>query len=167
MGYSSDKMLPGRLISYPDAHRYRLGVNYESLPVNCPRCPVHTYNRDGAMRFDDNGGDSPKYEPNSFGGPVQDRRRVEFPYKVSGDVARCDHRAGNDHYTQAGNLFRLLPEDERSRLVHNIASAMKGIPERLIHLQFEHFTKADPNYGRRIAEALNVGVGTPAVVGVK
>ena len=72
MGFSPDKMLQARLISYPDAHRYRLGVNYDSLPVNKPQCPFHTYNRDGAMRFDGNGGAAPNYEPNSFGGPTQD-----------------------------------------------------------------------------------------------
>lgn len=65
MGYSPDKMLQGRLISYPDAHRYRIGVNYDSLPVNKPQCPVNTYNRDGAMRFDGNYGSMQNYEPNS------------------------------------------------------------------------------------------------------
>ena len=66
-------MLQARLISYPDAHRYRLGVNYDALPVNKPQCPVHTYNRDGAMRFDGNGGGAANYEPNSFGGPIAGR----------------------------------------------------------------------------------------------
>jgi catalase len=72
MGFSPDKMLQARLISYPDAHRYRLGVNYDSLPVNKPQCPYHTYNKDGAMRFDGNEGSAVNYEPNSFGGdPLQ------------------------------------------------------------------------------------------------
>jgi catalase len=66
MGYSPDKMLQARLISYPDAHRYRLGVNYDSLPVNKPQCPYHVYHRDGAMRFDDNGGKSVNYEPTAL-----------------------------------------------------------------------------------------------------
>src|SRR5437764_12132650 len=71
MGFSPDKMLQGRLLSYPDAHRYRLGVNYDALPVNRPHaCPVHSYHRDGSMRFDDNGGIGPNYGPDSFGGPV-------------------------------------------------------------------------------------------------
>ena len=96
MGYSPDKMLQARLISYPDAHRYRLGVNFETLPVNAAKCPVQTYNRDGFMRHDANGGDGPNYEPNSFGGPVEDPRYRERPYKVSGEVNRFDHRKGND-----------------------------------------------------------------------
>jgi len=77
IGHSPDKMLQFRIISYADAHRYRLGVNYESLPVNRPRCPVATYHRDGSMRFDCNGGGSVTYEPNSFGGPVEDGRFKE------------------------------------------------------------------------------------------
>ncbi len=114
MGFSPDKMLQGRLISYPDAHRYRLGANYDSLPVNKPQCPYHTYNKDGAMRFDGNGGSAVNYEPNSFGGPTQDRSYVEWPRAVSGTVARHDHRTDGDYYTQPGNLFRLLSADAKA-----------------------------------------------------
>ena len=106
MGFSPDKMLQARLISYPDAHRYRLGVNYDSLPVNKPQCPFHTYNKDGAMRFDGNGGSDVNYEPNSFGGPTQDPKYVERPKMVSGTVARHDHRSDSDYYSQPGALFR-------------------------------------------------------------
>jgi catalase len=161
MGYSPDKMLQARLISYPDAHRYRLGVNFETLPVNRPQCPVHTYNRDGFMRADENGGDSPNYEPNSFGGAVQDPRYRELPYKVSGDVNRYDHREGNDDYKQAGDLFRLMTLAEKKALISNLAGHMKGIPERIARLQIEHFTKADPAYGRGVAEALGIAVPEP------
>jgi catalase len=156
MGYSPDKMLQARLISYPDAHRYRLGVNFETLPVNRPQCPVHTYNRDGFMRADENGGDSPNYEPNSSGGAVQDPRYRELPYKVSGDGNRYDHREGNDDYSQAGDLFRLMTPAEQKALIGNLAGHMKGIPERIARLQIEHFTKADPAYGRGVAEALGI-----------
>ncbi|HXR78055.1 MAG TPA: catalase [Bryobacteraceae bacterium] len=158
MGYSPDKMLQGRLISYPDAHRYRLGVNYDSLPVNRARCPIHTYHRDGSMRFDENGGETPNYEPNSFGGPKEDRRFVESPYAISGDAGRYDHREGNDDYQQAGDLFRLLSPTDKDHLIHNIALAMKGVPERIIKLQVTHFAKADPEYGSRVAEAVGVAL---------
>lgn len=167
MGYSPDKMLQARLISYPDAHRYRLGVNFETLPVNRPKCPVHTYNRDGFMRHDGNGGDGPNYEPNSFGGPVEDPRFREMPYKVSAEVGRYGHRKGNDDYTQAGNLFRLLPPDEKQRLVQNIAGHMRGIPERIIHLQLQHFSKADPAYGAGVAAALGMPLPQEELVPVK
>ncbi len=154
MGYSPDKVLQARLISYPDAHRYRLGTNFETLPVNRAQCPVHTYNRDGFMRADENGGNGPNYEPNSFAGPIQDPRYRELPYKVSGDVNRYDHKAGNDDYKQAGDLFRLMPPVEQQALISNIAGRMKDIPERIAKLQIEHFTKADAAYGRGVAEAI-------------
>jgi catalase len=102
MGYSPDKMPQARLISYSDAHPYRLGVNLETLPVNRP-CPAHTYNWDGLMRADDNGGDSPNRESHSFGGAVDDPRYRELPCNVSGNVNRYNRREGNDDYKQAGN----------------------------------------------------------------
>jgi catalase len=167
MGYSPDKMLQARLISYPDAHRYRLGVNFESLPVNRPQSPVHTYNRDGAMRFDENGADSPNYEPNSFGGAIQDPRYREKPYKVSGNVDRYNHREGNDDYKQPGDLFRLLSDYEKQKLISNIAGHMKNVPERIQRLQISHFTKADPAYGNGVAKALGLAVSERELVGVK
>ncbi len=167
MGYSPDKMLQGRLISYPDAHRYRLGVNYESLPVNAPRCPVHSYNRDGLMRLDENGGMEPNYEPNSFGGPVEDHKYIERRYSTSGDVGRYNHREGNDDYTQPGNLFRLLGKDGQARLIANIVGHMKTVPERIQRLQISHFAKADPAYGRGVAEGLGIKVEEAELVGAK
>jgi catalase len=167
MGYSPDKMLQARLISYPDAHRYRLGVNFESLPVNAPKCPVHTYNRDGSMRFDENGGSGPNYEPNSFGGPVEEHRFIERRYSTSGEVGRYNHRDGNDDYTQAGDLFRLLKKDEKARLIQNIVGHMRGVPERIQRLQISHFTKADPAYGRGVAEGLGLKVEESELVGAK
>src|SRR5215468_6271331 len=128
MGYSPDKMLQARLISYPDAHRYRIGVNYDALPVNKPQCPVHTYHRDGAMRFDGNFGSAPNYEPNSFQGPVEHARYRERPRTITGAVDRHDHRADSDYYTQPGNLFRLLPPDARARLIGNIVASMQSVP---------------------------------------
>ena len=157
MGYSPDKMLQARLLSYPDAHRHRMGVNYDLLPVNAPKCPVHAYHRDGALRFDNNGGASPNYEPNSFGGPVEDPKYTELPEKLSGDAARYNHRDGNDDYTQAGDLYRLLSADEKSMLIHNLAASLKGVTEeRIVRLQISHFSKADAEYGQRVADALGI-----------
>ena len=156
MGYSPDKMLQARLISYPDAHRYRLGVNYDSLPVNKPQCPFHTYNRDGAMRFDGNSGASVNYEPNSFGGPTQDPAYRERPRPVSGTVDRHNHRLDADYYTQPGNLFRLMKPDARERLIGNIAASLKNAPRRIQELQVQHFFQADPAYGAGVANALGL-----------
>lgn len=96
ISHSPDKMLQFRIFSYADAHRYRLGVNYESLPVNRPRVEVNTYHRDGTMRFDGNAGGNVNYEPNSLGGPSDDRAYVGPPLRISGDADRYDHRQGND-----------------------------------------------------------------------
>jgi len=154
IGHSPDKMLQFRIFSYADAARYRLGANHEHLPVNRPRCPVHNYYRDGAMRFDGNGGSSVNYEPNSFGGPVQVPEAKEPPLRLTGDADRYDHREGNDDYTQAGNLFRLMTADEQSRLFANIAAAMQGVPQEIVQRQLQHFEKADPAYATGVARAL-------------
>jgi catalase len=158
MGFSPDKMLQARLISYPDAHRYRLGVNYDTLPVNKPQCPVHTYNRDGAMRFDENSGVAVNYEPNSFNGPTQEPAFRERPWTVSGTVDRHNHRLDSDYYTQPGNLFRLMKIDARERLVGNIVSSMKSVPRRIQELQIKHFYKADPAYGTGVAKGLGLNI---------
>ena len=158
MGYSPDKMLQARLISYPDAHRYRLGVNYDSLPVNKPQCPFHTYNRDGAMRFDGNSGSAVNYEPNSFDGPTQDPAFRERPRSIIGSVDRHNHRLDSDYYTQPGNLFRLMKPDARERLIGNIVASMNSVPQRIQELQIQHFHKADPAYGSGVAKRLGLDI---------
>lgn len=157
-GASPDKMLQARLQSYPDAHRYRIGINYASLPVNKPRCPVHTYHRDGQMRFDGNGDDQPVYQPNSFGGPVDDYGVQEPVLRIHGDAARYDHGAGNDDYTQAGNLFRLMSSAEQARLVSNIVGAMREVPRQIQLRQIGHFYRADPVYGEDVAKGLGISI---------
>src|SRR5271170_4028245 len=158
MGYSPDKMLQARLISYPDAHRYRLGVNYDALPVNKPQCPYHTYARDGAMRFDGNEGKAPNYEPNSFGGPKEDPAYRERPKTISGSVDRHNHRLDSDYYTQPGDLFRLMTPDARARLVSNIVGSLGATPRRIQELQIQHFYKADPAYGTGVAKGLGLKI---------
>lgn len=160
IGFSPDKMLQGRIFSYADSHRYRVGTHYEMLPVNRPKVPVHHYHMDGAMRFDSPKATDAYYEPNSFSGPAQDDAFREPPLKISGDADRYNHREGNDDYTQAGNLFRLMPEDAQQRLFENIARAMQGVPEEIIRRQIEHFRSADPAYGEGVARA--VGIDVPA-----
>ena len=138
---SPDKMLQGRLFAYSDAHRYRVGANHQALPINRPRNEVNNYQRDGQMRFDDNGGRSVYYEPNSFGGPTESHENKQAAYPVSGvaDSVAYDH---NDHYTQAGDLYRLLSEDERTRLVANIVEAMKPVEKKRLNcVKFSTSTK--------------------------
>ena len=155
IGFSPDKMLQARIFSYADAHRYRLGTHYEALPVNRPKCPVHHYHQDGPMRFfPNNPNPDAYYEPNSFGGPAQDPSVAEPPLKISGDAGRYNHRDGNDDYTQAGNLFRLMDAGQRQRLFQNIAEAMQGVPEAIVQRQLEHFRQADSAYGEGVSRAL-------------
>ena len=154
VGHSPDKMLQFRIFSYADAHRYRLGVNYEDLPVNKPRCPVHTYYRDGLMRADGNYGGEVNYEPNTRGGPAENGAAKEPPLKVTGDADRYDHRKGNDDYKQPGNLFRLMNAAQRKRLCENIARSMRGVPQAIIKRQLSHFEKADKGYAKGVKTAL-------------
>ncbi len=157
IGFSPDKMLQARIMSYADAHRYRIGVNYASLPVNRPLNEVSTYHRDGNMRSDGNFGGAVNYEPNSMGGPVEDKSYAEPPLRISGDADRYDHRAGDvDDFIQPGNLYRLMNADQKNQLYHNIAEAMEGVPERIKVRQLVHFYKADPEYGRGVAKLISL-----------
>jgi catalase len=156
IGYSPDKMLQARVFSYADAHRHRIGTHYESLPVNAPKCPVHHYHKDGAMRFFDNNTGNPDayYEPNSFGGPVQDPTVADPPLRISGDAARYNHREGNDDFAQPRALFRLFDAGQRSRLFSNIASAMQGVPDFIVERQIALFQQIDPAYASGVRAAL-------------
>ncbi|NQU59107.1 MAG: catalase [Rhodospirillales bacterium] len=154
IGHSPDKVLQMRILSYGDAQRYRVGANHQHLPVNAARCPVHNYQRDGAMRFDGNSGGAVNYQPNSFDGPVDDAQYKEPPLAI-GDVAdRYDHRDGNDDFTQAGNLFRIMPSDEQDRLMDTIAGAMAGVRDDIVERQLGYFRQADSAYGSGIAKRL-------------
>jgi catalase len=147
-------MLQARIFSYADAHRYRIGTHYEMLPINKPKSGVNTYHMDGSMRFDAPAGPDAYYEPNSFSGPVQDERFREPPLKVSGDADRYDHRQGNDDYSQAGDLFRLMSDDQQQQLFNNFAAAMEDVPGDIIARQLGHFHKADPAYAAGVAKAM-------------
>ncbi|OIK09908.1 catalase KatA [Bacillus sp. MUM 13] len=161
---SPDKMLQGRLFAYSDAHRYRVGANHNSLPVNRPKTEVNNYQRDGQMRYDNNGGGSVYYEPNSFGGPSETPESNPSPFKVEG-LAQSVSYDHNDHYTQPGDLYRLLSEEERSRLIETITGAMKPVKtEEIKRRQIQHFYKADPEFGTRIAAGLGLPITVPANV---
>ena len=117
--------------------------------------------------FDENGGGSVNYEPNSFGGPVEDPSVKEPPLRISGDADRYNHRIGNDDYSQPGALFRLMTEAQRKALMDNIAGAMQSVPEAIQRRQIEHFTKADPRYGEGVAQRLGLRVRESALTGVQ
>ena len=156
ISFSPCKMLQARIFAYADAHRYRLGANFESLPINRPRAAeVNNYQRDASMRFDDNSGTAVNYEPNSFGGPKADAAFKEPPLKISGDADKYDQKRGvDDDYIQPGNLYRLMPPDEQKRLVENIAGTLKNVPKKIQDKMIEHFSRADKNYGDGVARKL-------------
>ena len=157
ISWSPDRMLQARIFSYADAHRYRLGTHYESLPVNAPRCPVHEYHLDGAMNFNGQrtGNVDAFYEPNSFGGAVESASAKEPPLRLQGNAARYDHRHGHDDFTQPRELFaRVLDGPERERLFTNIAEAMDGVPAEIRERQCKLFDQVHPEYGSGVRAAL-------------
>ncbi len=152
-------MLQARIFSYTDAHRYRLGVNFERLPINAPHATKvqNPYQRDGLMRFDDNGGPGPNYEPNSFGGAKEDSSFKEPPLKISGDAERYEQKRGvDDDYIQPGNLFRLMSAEQQEELIENILNTLKKVPKEIQEKMIVHFHKADKEYGNGIAKGLGL-----------
>jgi catalase len=160
ISWSPDKMLQARIVSYADAHRYRLGTHYEMLPVNAARCPVHHYHKDGPMRFFKQltGNPDAFYEPNSFNGPIQDERFREPPLKISGVADRFNHRDGNDDYRQPGDLFRLMGAQAQARLMDNTVEAMQGVPVKIVKRWIGHCYKADPDYGNGLATRMGLSI---------
>ena len=159
ISFSPCKMLQARIFAYADAHRYRLGVNFERLPINAPHATkvVNTYQRDGYMRFDDNAGPGPNYEPNSFDGPTENPAFNEPPLKISGDADRYEQKRGvDDDYIQPGNLYRLMPADEQARLVSNIVGNLKNTPKEIQEKMVAHFRRADKKYGDGVAKGLGL-----------
>jgi catalase len=133
---------------------YRVGTNHQYLPVNAPRCPVHNQQRDGAMAFT-NGGAEQNYATVEAGGSgVQGLGHGEPPLALNGPAAIYDPRGTDDDYTQAGNLFRLLPADEKQALFDNLAGPLSQVPEEIVQRQLAHFDKADPAYGAGVRAAL-------------
>ncbi len=158
---SPDKMLQARLVSYHDAHLYRLGPNYQLLPVNAPTaCTASNYQRDGFMRLDDNGGGGPNYWPNSMGGPAPDPALAEPPIELEGQAARHPQEVTDDDFFQAGELYRrVMTDTDREHLVGNIVDHLGAAQERIQLRQTALFYKADPDYGLRVAAGLGLDTG--------
>ena len=160
IGPSPDKMLQGRLFAYGDAHRYRLGINHTRIPVNTPQgvaSGATNYGRDGAMRFDDNGGRRKNYEPNSFDGPRESGEPLYAGLEsgaVSGTAAWTSH-AEDDDFVQAGSLYRLMSSEEQVRLIDNIADSLSQVGrDDIVERAIGHFRAADPEYGARVEAAV-------------
>jgi catalase len=156
---SNDKMLQGRLFSYPDTHRHRLGANYDQIPINCPyRARVSNYQRDGPMTVNHNFGSLANYEPNTLGGPVADPKAAWTTPAVTGTVGRHDIGTPDD-YIQPRALYNLMNETEKQHLIENTAAHMKGVTKDIQEKAVKIYWKIDPDYAERIAKA--VGVSAP------
>jgi catalase len=160
IGFSPDKMLQGRLFSYGDAQRYRLGVNHHSIPVNAPKCPFHSYHRDGSMRVDNNFGATIGYEPNSKGEWQEQPDFTEPPLDLEGAAGRWNHREDSDYYSQPGALFRLMSSEQKQVLFDNTARAMQGTTRDVQVRHIKHCLMADVAYGEGVAKALGVDLSS-------
>jgi catalase len=156
LGFSPDKMLQGRLFSYGDAQRYRLGVNHMSIPVNKPRCPYHAYHRDGSMRVDGNYGGTLGYEPNSFSEWKEQPEFKEPPLPLDGAADHWNQREDTDYYSQPGLLFRLMSPAQQKVLFENTARSMGDIDRAIKIRHIGNCLKADPAYGKGVADALGI-----------
>lgn len=156
IGFSPDKMLQGRLFSYGDTQRYRLGINFNHIPVNAPKCPFQSYHRDGKMRTDGNLGGTVHFNPNSAGLWDNQPDFTELPMPVDGDGAHYDHRVDDDHWEQPGDLFRKMTSAQRQLLFENTARAMGDAKLHIKQRHVANCTRADPAYGAGVAKALGL-----------
>lgn len=156
--FSPDRMLQGRLFSYGDAQRYRLGVNHYQIPVNKPQCPFHNHHRDGSMRVDGNEGSTLHYEPNSYGQWAESKEYAEPPMPLEGAAFHYDHREDQDYYTQPGNLFRIMNAAQQQVLFENTAAAIQGAEKFIQERHIGNCYKADPDYGKGVAKALGIDI---------
>jgi catalase len=171
LDFSDDKMLQGRTFSYSDTQRYRVGANYLQLPINAPKTPVATNQRDGQMAYNVDGaetGANPhvNYEPSSQGGPVtaQPSGKPHRPF-VSGHVERKTI-ARENNFAQAGERWRAFEEWERDELVSNLVDALTPCAEDIQQRMLWYFSQADAQYGRRVADGLGVTVPSLPPAGV-
>ena len=156
---SPDKMLQARLFNYPDAQRYRLGVNYHQIPVNAARCPVHSNHRDGTTRVDGNYGSTLHYEPNSFGQWQEQPQYAEPPLKINGDAARWNFREDDaDYFSQPRALFNLMNDEQKQALFNNTAAAMGDALDFIKYRHIRNCYACDPAYGEGVAKALGLTV---------
>lgn len=159
ISFSPDKMLHGRLFSYGDAHRYRLGVNHHQIPVNAARCPINSFHRDGAMRVDGNYGSTKGYEPNSYGEWQEQPDFSEPPLAINGAADHWNFREDDDdYYSQPGNLFRLMTPDKQQLLFENTARAIDGADIEVKKRHIRNCLKADPAYGKGVADAIGISL---------
>ncbi|MFD0590473.1 catalase [Paenibacillus sp. GCM10027627] len=154
---SEDKLLQGRLFSYPDTQRYRLGANYLNIPVNCPYAPVRNHQRDGAMTI--KADPSPvNYEPNSDSeSPKEDPAYADYHAPFHGAAGR-EKIEKTDDFTQAGERFRSLPEDQQANLIANLTGDLRATNDDIRLRAICNFFRADRTLGMKLSEELGVDI---------
>ncbi|WP_181307149.1 catalase [Rufibacter sp. XAAS-G3-1] len=156
--FSDDKMLQGRTFSYSDTQRYRVGANYLQLPINAPKTRVATNQRGGQMSFhsDFGNGQNPhvNYEPSTLGN-IQEAPQVgkEYMPRYEANLVRQKIDRTND-FKQAGETYRNFEDWEKDDLITNLVNTLATADKRIQDKMIEHFTLADEDYGRRVAEGL-------------
>lgn len=157
---SMDKMLQGRLFSYPDTHRHRLGPNFDQIPINCPyRAKVANYQRDGPMATDGNQKGHVNYEPNSLGGPEADPSKAWHKHKVIGTSGRYEYDHGNDDFAQPRTLFsKVMNQEERDRLCKNMGGHLNGCRTDLKEKALKMLHKCHPDYAAGVAKHIGMEV---------
>lgn len=160
ISFSPDKMLQGRLFSYGDTQRYRLGVNHAQIPVNAPQCPYHSYHRDGQMRVDGNAGSRIGYEPNMHGEWSEQPDFSEPPLSLDGAADHWDHRDDDDYYSQPRALFEKMTTDERQVLFDNTGRSLGAARIEIQHRHLVNCYKADPAYAKGVAKALSIDLAS-------
>ena len=160
IGPSPDRLLQGRLFSYPDTHRHRLGPNFHMLPVNAPKAAKeNSSQRDGSMRFDNNGGVSPNYWPNTFGGPAPDASYTVPAIDISGMAARHAYELKDIDFMQADALYsKVMTAMDRDHLIGNITAHLSGAQKRIQLRQTALFYKVNAEYGERVAAGLGLSL---------
>jgi len=165
IGASPDKMLQARLMAYPDAHRYRVGANANQLPINSPRCPLHHYQRDGAMAGmpaafgdDNNQGGGVNFYPNdriADGAPAPVTEAAEPPMPIEGEAwIKAYDTQEDDNFSQAGNLYQLMSDEQKNQLTGNIAGALVQASDSVKERMLAQFRAADPDYAERVSKAM-------------
>ncbi len=160
IGPSPDKMLQGRLFSYHDTHRHRLGPNYHLLPVNAPKAArCDSYQRDGVHALRRQRRRGPNYWPNSFGGPAPIPVVAAPPIDVAGMAARHAYELGDVDFVQAGDLYRKVMTDRIGSTSSATSSLTCGKAQKRIQLrQTALFYKVDAEYGERVAKGLDLNI---------
>ncbi len=156
ISFSPDKMLQARIFSYPDAHRYRVGTHYEMLPINRPIVEVNTYHADGSMNYEIKEPTDAYYEPNSFGGAIEDASFAEPAFEAGDYADRYNHRIGNDDFSQPRALFELMSDYQKEQLFINIAESMGGVPRNIIDRQLALFEQVHADYAAGVKKALGI-----------